>query len=284
VPWPSLSAEDGAQNVSNANAVASPIKVQPSKKVSISNEALAKAILTSGRGTISSVSDLTDPSVTVAVADVLKRNSASDPYYIDTSALTLGHKYQLNLVASNYAVKTAGSTNSTILSYFISIEEPSATVHISNAAVKAIDTKTYNGKAQTPSPVLTHNGSTLKIGTHYTISHSNNVKVGTAKVTIVGIGEYTGTRTVAYKIRAASITAKSTKASFSKIKSKKYSAKSIKKGIKPKLIIKAFGKTLKKGTDYKVSYKKNTKRGTASLIIKGKGNFSGSKTIKFKIK
>lgn len=41
--------------------------------------------------------------------------------------------------------------------------------------------------------------------------------------------------------------------------------------------------TLKKGTDYTVSYKNNVEIGTASLTIKGKGAYVGTKTVKFKI-
>ncbi len=53
---------------------------------------------------------------------------------------------------------------------------------------------------------------------------------------------------------------------------------------KPTVKVKLNGKTLKKGTDYKVSYKNNIKVGTAKVIVKGKGKYSGKKTVTFKIK
>jgi hypothetical protein len=56
------------------------------------------------------------------------------------------------------------------------------------------------------------------------------------------------------------------------------------KSIKPEPQIKHDGHSLVKGTDYTLSYKNNVKPGTASVMIKGKGNYTGSKTIKFKIK
>ncbi|MDE6319776.1 MAG: hypothetical protein K2M22_08760, partial [Lachnospiraceae bacterium] len=40
------------------------------------------------------------------------------------------------------------------------------------------------------------------------------------------------------------------------------------------------------GVDYEIaqgSYVNNTKKGTASVVIKGKGNYAGMKTVKFKI-
>jgi uncharacterized protein YjdB len=56
------------------------------------------------------------------------------------------------------------------------------------------------------------------------------------------------------------------------------------KAIKPEPQVKYNSQILVKGTDYTLSYKNNVKPGTATVTIKGKGNFSGSKTIKFKIK
>lgn len=40
---------------------------------------------------------------------------------------------------------------------------------------------------------------------------------------------------------------------------------------------------LVKGTDYTVSYKNNTKIGTATVTINGKGKYNGTKTVEFKI-
>lgn len=53
--------------------------------------------------------------------------------------------------------------------------------------------------------------------------------------------------------------------------------------IKPAVTVKYNGKTLKSGTDYTVSYKNNTKVGTAAITVTGKGNYSGTKTRTFSI-
>ena len=55
------------------------------------------------------------------------------------------------------------------------------------------------------------------------------------------------------------------------------------KAVKPTPTVKFEGKTLKKGTDYTLSYKNNKKVGLASVIIKGKGKYSGTLTKVFKI-
>lgn len=46
------------------------------------------------------------------------------------------------------------------------------------------------------------------------------------------------------------------------------------------------GTELKYGEDFEIvedSYQNNVKRGTATVTIKGKGNYGGEKTVKFKI-
>ena len=53
--------------------------------------------------------------------------------------------------------------------------------------------------------------------------------------------------------------------------------------IKPKVTVKHGSKTLKKDKDYTVSYKNNTKVGTATVTITGKGDYVGTVTKTFKI-
>ena len=64
------------------------------------------------------------------------------------------------------------------------------------------------------------------------------------------------------------------------MKAQKYTGKAI----KPALTVKYKGKKLKRGTDYTLTYQNNKKRGTAKIVVKGKGTFKGTKTISFKIK
>ncbi len=55
------------------------------------------------------------------------------------------------------------------------------------------------------------------------------------------------------------------------------------KNVKAKVTVKDGSKTLEKGTDYTLSYKNCKNIGTASVTIKGKGNYTGEKTITYKI-
>ncbi len=52
---------------------------------------------------------------------------------------------------------------------------------------------------------------------------------------------------------------------------------------KPAVTVKNGSTVLKNGTDYTVTYKNNVNVGTATVIITGKGSYTGSKTLNFKI-
>ncbi len=66
---------------------------------------------------------------------------------------------------------------------------------------------------------------------------------------------------------------------YSKISNKAYSGKTL----KPKITIKNGKKVLKNGKDYTLSYKNNKNTGKATITIKGKGNYTGTKKINFYI-
>ena len=132
----------------------------------------------------------------------------------------------------------------------------------------------YDGKAKKPGVTVKLNGKTLKNGTDYTVSYSNNTKVGTATVKITGKGNYTGSVSKTYSIKN-----NFKKATVSSISTKAFTGKNITQSI----TVKYNGKTLKKGTDYTVSYSNNKSIGTATVKITGKGSYTGTITKTFKI-
>ena len=148
-------------------------------------------------------------------------------------------------------------------------------ISISKASVTlSTSTYAYDGKAKKPGVTVKLNGKTLKNGTDYTVSYSNNTKVGTAKVTITGKGNYTGSVSKTFSIKN-----NFKKATVSGISTKAFTGKNITQSI----TVKYNGKTLKNGTDYTVSYSNNKKIGTATVKIAGKGSYTGTATKTFKI-
>lgn len=55
------------------------------------------------------------------------------------------------------------------------------------------------------------------------------------------------------------------------------------KALKPAVTVKYGSKALKKGTDYTVSYKNNKAVGLATVTVKGKGSYTGTKNVSFTI-
>ena len=147
--------------------------------------------------------------------------------------------------------------------------------NISGVTVSAIANQTYTGSAIIPSVIVKDGSVTLVNGMDYTLSYSNNVKAGTATVTITGKGNYSGSKSVTFSIVSKSISG----ATVSSIGNQTYTGSAI----TPTVTVKDGSVTLVNGTDYSVSYSNNVKVGTATVTITGKGNYSGSKSVMFAI-
>jgi len=74
---------------------------------------------------------------------------------------------------------------------------------ITKATVSGISTKLFTGKAITQNVTVKVGNTVLKNGTDYTVSYSNNKKVGKATVKITGKGKYGGVITKTFKINPA---------------------------------------------------------------------------------
>lgn len=95
---------------------------------------------------------------------------------------------------------------------------------ISNAVVKNIPSVTCTGKALTPVVQLTYHGRRLTQGVDYKLSYYSNVSVGQGKVTIYGLGVFSGTVQASFNIlpkapkgvRIASVSGNSIRVSWTK--------------------------------------------------------------------
>ncbi|MGX8728345.1 MAG: GBS Bsp-like repeat-containing protein, partial [Lachnospiraceae bacterium] len=115
-------------------------------------------------------------------------------------------------------------------------------------------------------------------GVDYKIAYTNNTNVGTAAMKITGKGNYTGTITKKYRIRAVSL-----RNVVLSTASRMYTGKAQEPS--PAVTARVDGKvvTLVKGTDYTVSYKNNTAPGIATVTVTGIGNFQGTVEKTFEI-
>ena len=120
------------------------------------------------------------------------------------------------------------------------------------------------------------NGSvTLTSGNDYSVSYANNTNAGSATATITGKGRYKGTKTLTFKINAASLAG----AGVTGISNKIYNG-SIQT---QNPVVKVGDRVLTNGTDYTLSYSNNTNVGTATVTTTGKGNYTGTVSKTFTI-
>ncbi len=84
--------------------------------------------------------------------------------------------------------------------YYTIDGDVNGTKAVSGLTVSSISNKTYTGSAIKPTVTVKDGSSVLTKDIHYSVSYSNNTNVGTAKVTITGKGNYSGTKTVTFKI------------------------------------------------------------------------------------
>ena len=135
--------------------------------------------------------------------------------------------------------------------------------------------QTYTGSLIAPNITVSCNDVELVKDTDYTVSYSNNKNVGTATISITGIGDYTGTITKNFNIVARDIS----DTTIGSIPNQTYTGNSI--SALP--VITYNGATLTKGTDYTLTYSNNVNVGTGTVTITGKGNFKGTTSKTFSI-
>lgn len=129
---------------------------------------------------------------------------------------------------------------------------------------------------------LTYAGNALTEGIDFTLAYVNNAKAGTAKMVFTGKGLYNGTLNKTFKITKLPLNDGMLDEASKNIKLS-YTGKAL----KPEVKLTVGGTELKKGTDYTLSYSNNVKVSTetkpAWIVVKGKGNYSGSFKVSFTI-
>lgn len=183
---------------------------------------------------------------------------------------TLSYKNNTKIGTATVTVKGKGKLSGTKSVTFKINAKP-----IKNAVITYNNSLTYNGSTLSPAVTVKYGNATLKKNTDYTVAYSNNVNAGTGTITITGKGIYGGSVKKTFTIKKLGISATAVSGTGNKV----YTGSAI----KPVPAVKVGGRTLKNGTDFTVSYKNSTEPGTATLIVTGKGNYSGSVSKTFKI-
>lgn len=202
--------------------------------------------------------------------------SVDNSEIVDLTPMRNGNTARVNLTPKKVgkAVITAMSADGACVA---SKEIEVTALNLSSVKVAAIEAVTYDGTEKKPKLAVSCGNMTLVEGEDYVATYSNNVSVGTAKVILSegSNGNYTGTKTVTFKIVQRDINS----VQVAKLNNVAYAGAKL----TPAVTLTDLGKTLVKDTDYTVAYANNVNAGTATVTIKGKGNYSGTKTISFNI-
>ncbi|MBE5878758.1 MAG: hypothetical protein E7288_02130 [Lachnospiraceae bacterium] len=154
---------------------------------------------------------------------------------------------------------------------------------INKAKVTGLENSVYTSDEIEVKPTVTLAGKTLVEKKDYVLEYSGNINPGTAKVTIKGIHAYSGSLTKKFKILPYNLIADEENL-VSGLPESALTYSYVKGGVKPKLTLMYGNMLLKEGKDYTLSYKGNNKvTNAATLTVKGKGRFAGSKKYQFGI-
>ena len=93
-------------------------------------------------------------------------------------------------------------------------------ISIANLEMEKIPNQAYTGKKIKPSVKMKYKGTLLVQGKDYSLAYKNNKNIGSAIVTIQGIGNYSGTRNVKFSIVPKKVKLKTAKRSGKKISMK----------------------------------------------------------------
>ncbi len=192
---------------------------------------------------------------------------------------TVSYSNNVNVGTATVTIRGIGNYTGTKTATF-SINEVART-NISNCTITLSKTSyTYDGAAKRPTVTVKYGNTTLYQGTDYTVAYTNNTRVGTATVTVTGIGNYTGTKTANFTINSAP----KTDISGCTINLSQSSYIYDGGAKRPNVTVKRGAATLVSGTDYTVAYSNNTNVGKATVTVTGIGNYTGTKTATFIIK
>ncbi|WP_295129189.1 dockerin type I domain-containing protein [Ruminococcus sp.] len=137
----------------------------------------------------------------------------------------------------------------------------------------------YTGEAVEPKIKVYSGEKRLVQGTDYVVEYENNTDTGTGVVIIKGKGYFEGEKRVEFEIvKRDPVSVNKLDISF-KSDNIYYTGKDI----EPKVTVKEGANTLVKDKDYTLTYENNHNAGTAKIVIKGQGDYVGTRNMSFTI-
>ncbi|GAB6393780.1 MAG: Ig-like domain-containing protein [Bacteroidales bacterium] len=184
--------------------------------------------------------------------------------------LTEGRDYSV-WYSNNTGAGTATATITAEGNYSGTVHKPFVIAPGQVAAgwwIEVLADLTYTGEALMPAITVSDAARTLIPGTDYTAAeYSNNVNAGAATVMVTGRGNYSGTAIQTFTILPKAMDAEWVE----NIPAQTYTGEPA----KPALTVKDGGKALTADLHYAFTYRDNVNAGTATAIVRGRGNYAG---------
>lgn len=134
----------------------------------------------------------------------------------------------------------------------------------------------YTGLPLTPGVEISYNKTGLQEGVDYRIEYLNNTEKGNAQIQMTGMGNFTGTKVLKFKISAKRM--KDTTVMLSS-----YSDIYGGEGAYPTVTVSYEGGICREGIDYTIKYPKKLKVGKNNIQVVGRGSFTGSVKLTYMI-
>lgn len=145
-----------------------------------------------------------------------------------------------------------------------------------NSIVLSVNSGCVFGQPIAPDYIVKDGETVLTKETDYTEQLTGIEKAGTARITITGTGNYTGTKNTTFAIEKATITADAVTLSASELRYNGMEQR-------PDVTVKVGAATLVLGTDHHCEVTNNRNVGTATVKVTGMNNYQGEVTKTFAI-
>jgi hypothetical protein len=134
----------------------------------------------------------------------------------------------------------------------------------------------YNGSVQKPAVSVKDGSKNMVENTDYTVTNEGGMEAGDYEVKVKGIGNYMDEASVKFTILSSGVntfvvTLETTEYTFDGTEHK------------PNVTVKMEDRTLSEGTDYTLIYNNNVNAGTATVTVKGVGDYTGEQMKTFVI-
>ncbi|BBF43200.1 O-acetylhomoserine sulfhydrylase [Lachnospiraceae bacterium KM106-2] len=184
--------------------------------------------------------------------------------------------YEDNVNAGTAVVKIVGMGNYTgtlVREFVINAQS----IIADTVRYSSVSTQTFAAAPICPEPVITWSGVLLVKDKDYKLTYENNTNKGKATITITGMGNFTGTKTMTFNIKRKPLS--DNDINYAALEKMAYPGSAL----EPNMDITYHGVKLVLGVDYTLTYDANSTFGTATVVAHGINNYTNNHSLEFQI-